>query len=142
MSRPTIGQMQRAHAKRMARVWTQFKEIPVTDKFITENKIFEHCQSMWVNSRFEVMCFAQATTMGAFMQVAVRRHADLDVITWEDMNRIKNEVFSPDSVALEMYPPADKQWKPAYPVRIMYVVPTTWDPPFGLHHPGAWGRNT
>jgi hypothetical protein len=141
MSRPTIPQMQRAHAKKMAKVWTSFVPITITDRMREDNPVLEKCHSMHGNSFFEVHCFACPSEIGGFMQVTVRRHADLEDITWEQLQRVKNELFGQGHTALELYPPKDQEWHPKVNVRILYICPVGWPVPFGLGLPTAWGQS-
>lgn len=133
--------MQRAHAKKMGRVWTSFREITITDKMRAETPLLAHCHGIWSNSRFQVDCYKVNSGIGGIMQCAIRGHADIWPITWDDLQRIKNEVFGPTAIAVELYPATDNEWRPMVNARIIYVVPSNWACPFGLQLAGAWGRN-
>ena len=133
--------MQRAAAKKAGKVWTAFTQIAVTDKMRDDSPLLKNAHSIYANSWFEVHCFACASSVGAWMQVTVRRHADVADITWEQMQKVKNELFGEASVALELYPAKNEEWKPAVNVRVMYITPVGWPIPFGLGTPTAWGRS-
>lgn len=141
MSRPTVGQMQRAAAKKAGKVWTAFTQIAITEKMRNDNLLLQNCYAIYANSRYEVHLFMQPSAVGAWMQCAVRSHADMWPIDWSILQRIKNEIFSPGALALELYPEQANEWPAKINVRIFYVAPTTFEIPFGLHLPGAWGRS-
>lgn len=141
MSRPTSNQVQRAAAKKMGKIWTAFRPIEITDKMRQDAVVLEHCHSMYGNSFFEVQCYPIVSPLGAFMQVTLRRHADIEDITWTQIQRVKNELFGQDSVALELYPKKNEEWHPAVNVRVIYICPVGWQVPFGLALPTSWGRS-
>lgn len=141
MSRPTTNQVQRAAAKKMGRVWTAFKEVPITDKMRSENPILEHCHSIYANSRYQADLYSVTSPLGAFMQVAVRSHADVWPITWDDLQRVRLELFGESATAIEIYPPNRYEWKPTVNVRVLWVCPTDWVPPIGIHIDTSWGRS-
>src|ERR1700722_2027487 len=105
MTRMSLAAKQRAVIKKMGREWTPFQPIEITDKMRKDNPVLEHCHSIHGNSRFEVQIFPCSTRIGGVMQMTVRRHADIEEITWDELQRCKDEVFGPNHTAMEIYPP-------------------------------------
>lgn len=130
---------QRHRLKTIGKVWSEWESIPVTEKMREDHKYLRNVHSVFRNSRYSVHMFACTTTLGAVMQVDVMPHLIKREIPWEDMQRIKAELFSPDAVALEVYPAAAIDMRIDSNVRIMWVMPVDWELPFGLHLPTAFG---
>jgi hypothetical protein len=131
---------QRTILKAAARHWTPFTQMGVTDEMRTNHPFLRHVHSIYSNSRFEVHLFACASSIGGVMQANVRRHGDIADITQDDMQRIKNELFSPEMTAVEIFPPAANVFKSGVKLRIMWILPEGYDLPFGLNKPTSWGR--
>lgn len=104
-----------------------------------EHKFLENCSAIYSNSRVEVQLFPCKSDIGATMQCNVRRHGDIDELTWRELQRIKTELFGEQAVAVEVFPAAEQEWKPTVEVRVLWILPTTWTIPFGLHLSTAWG---
>lgn len=131
---------QRTLMKAVARNWTPFVSMPVTDELKAKFPFLAHCSEIRSNSRFEAHLFNCDSTIGGVVQMNVRRHGDIAPITWDDLQRVKTEIFGPEATAVEVYPPPALEWGSRIPVRVLWVLPTTWEIPFGLHRAGAWGQ--
>lgn len=125
--------------KTIGKVWSAWESVTITDKMRDEHRYLKNVHSVFRNSRYAVHMFACATTLGAVMQVDVMPHHIKREIPYGDMQRIKAELFSPDAVALEVYPAAAIDMQIDANVRIMWVMPVDWVLPFGLHLPTAFG---
>lgn len=125
--------------KSLAREWTPFEQVPITDEMRKEHKLLRNCTSIFANSRFEVQLFAVETSIGGVMQMTIARHGQIEDATWEEIQRIVHEIFGPECVAVEIYPAYEHEWQTNTRVRIVWVLPSTYGLPFGLEKPGAWG---
>ncbi|MDR4306974.1 hypothetical protein IHQ68_10125 [Chelatococcus sambhunathii] len=59
------------------------------------------------NDRFSIICMEEKTSSGVFLQVVIYpKHIDLreGEPRWRDKQRIKNELFGEDTVAIEVMP--------------------------------------
>ena len=124
-----------------AKYWTKFEPVEVTLEMRGDYPLLKNVHSIYVNSRFEVQLFAVESSIGGVMQVGICRHGDIEPATWEEMQRIKTELFGPDAVAVEVYPSLVNEWKTKTGVRVLWVLPSTYTLPFGLEKIGAWGKN-
>jgi hypothetical protein len=59
------------------------------------------------NNRYTVMIYDNAeTTHGRAMQVLIQNHTDTPIVNhWRELQRIKNEIFGPETLAIEYFPP-------------------------------------
>jgi hypothetical protein len=140
MARASLARKNRERAKTVGRTWGDWQGRPFTEEEIQTHPHLRNCSLHYFNNRYDVTGFRCSSPIGGIWQVMVSRHYDLEPITWEELQRIKNECFGPHALALEMYPPADVEWKPQSNVRVLYVMPTDFIPPFGLHLESAWGN--
>lgn len=124
--------------KAIARHWTEFVQIPVTDEMLRINPLLKNAVGVYQNSRFQVELWNVASEVGGVVQLVARKHLG-DAITWDELFRIKNEIFTTQHTAVELYPPADSAWSIQKEVRILWVLPLSYVPPYGLHLAGAWG---
>jgi hypothetical protein len=99
------------------------------------------CSSILANSRFEVQLFNCASDIGGVVQMVVRRHGDIAKIEWDELQRIKNEIFGEEYSAVEFFPPKELEWHINREIRVLWVLPQSWVPPFGFHLSSAWGKN-
>lgn len=139
-SRPMKKVRQRTILKAHGRHWTPYERVVITDDMRTKHPHLLHCHSIYYNSRYECQLFACASPIGGVMQVNIRRHGDVAAVTQEDIKRTIFELFGPEAFAVEVYPPpaADTKFNPA--IRTLWILPATWELPFGLHTKTAWGR--
>lgn len=58
------------------------------------------------NNRYTVMIYDNAqTTHGPVIQVLIQKHTDTPIVNhWSEIQRIKNEIFGPETMAIEYFP--------------------------------------
>jgi len=135
----SIAAKQRARLKTIGKVWSVFEQIQVTDKLRAEHQYLRNVHSIYRNTVCSVHMFAVTTSIGAVMQCDLKPHLPDRILTWEECQRVKDELFSPDAVAMEMFPAASIAWRTKINVRVLYVMPVDWEVPWGLHLPTAFG---
>ena len=123
--------------KTIGREWSAWQEIPVTDEIRASSPHMAHVSRIFANSRFEAQCFTCATAMGGVAQLVVARHGHLEPVTWNDLQRVKNELFGVDALAVEVYP---REVVREMKIRILWILPEGTDLPYGLDKPSAWGN--
>lgn len=123
-----------------ARHWGQWQETPLTDAIRAEHPHLRHCMKIWANQRYECQLFPVQSSIGGIVQVGIIRHRDLAAIEWEELQRIVHELFGPEVTAVEVYPPYEYEVAMKSRLRVLWVLPTNWPLPFGLHLPTAWGK--
>ena len=137
-----MKQRERHRLKTIGKTVTPYTRIP--DSKLIElraaHDFLSNCYAIYTNSRCEVHCFPCATEIGAVMQVNIRRHGDLEELTWRELQDIKNEVFGSHTQAVEVFPEASEEWNPLAKVRVLWIMPTGWRLPFGLSMQTAWGK--
>lgn len=126
--------------KSYARTWTAFEPVSITEKMREEYPLLKHAFAIYANSRYEVQMFNVPSELGGLMQMVVSRHGNIEDITWEELQRIKIELFGPEREAIEVYPTIADEWIGVKHIRVLWILPTTWQLPFGLHKTGAWGK--
>ena len=139
MSRASLERKNRERAKTVGRTWGTWQSREVTAEMKSDYPHLIHCNAIWFNNRYEVQSFNCRSPLGGVVQLLVRRHFDIEEISWVEMQRIKRELFG-EVLALEMYPPAEIEWKSETALRVMWILPTNWESPFGLHLETAWGN--
>lgn len=135
----SLASKQRHRLKTIGKTWTAWTQIQVTDKMRQEHAYLLHCHSIYQNSRYRVVMFACTSPIGAVMQCDVSRHVSGDEIPWSDLQRLKAELFSPDAVALEVFPADAIEFKTEARFRVLWIMPTSYELPMGLHLPTAFG---
>jgi hypothetical protein len=124
--------------KTVAKEWTAWMEVPVTDEIRGSAPHMEHVAKIYANSRFEVQIYTVNTLVGGVSQVVIARHQHLEEITWNDVMRVKTELFGVGALAIEIYP---REVAPMMRIRILWVMPVGYELPCGLDKAGAWGNN-
>ena len=126
--------------KALARTWGEWKENAVTDEMKDKFPQLRHCYSIRSNNRYECQLFACNSPIGGIMQMNVIRHGDIEAISWDELQRIKHELFGPESVAIEVYPAMEHEWRTHLSLRVLWILPSGYVLPVGLEKPAAWGR--
>ena len=127
--------------KAVAKSWTAFSEILITDEMKRDHEHLRTCKSMFANSRYQAEVFECASAIGGVIQLVVRRHlAGIDPISWDDLQRCKNDLYGPNAVAVEVYPAQNEQWRINREVRVLWILPQNYSLPVGLHLESSWGR--
>lgn len=126
--------------KAYAREWGAWNEAPITDEMRQEFPHLMHVKHIWANQRYEVQAFAVDSSIGGIWQLGIIRHGDIAQITWGELQRIVHELYGPEVTAVEVYPPIVDEWQTKHNLRVLWILPATYELPFGLHRPGAWGK--
>lgn len=132
------AQRQRHRLKTVAKDWTPFLEVEVTDELRAAAPHLKNLWQRWTNSRFVVDLWKCPTTFGGVVQAAVARHGLLDFADWNEMERIRVELFGPDHIGVELH---ERGVNPGRHVRIMFILPAGYELEFGTDKPTAWGLN-
>lgn len=62
----------------------------------------------WLNNQYSVQAHRHRTILGRrATRLLIRRNDSAPVVAWHDMQRIKNELFGKDAVAIQVFPKAD-----------------------------------
>ena len=129
-----------AYLKALARTPGDWQRIGVTDEMRAQHKHLAHCAYIYSNNRVECQVFPIKTAIGGVNQLTCIRHGNIAELSWEELQRIVHELFGPEVTAVEVYPPLEHEWQTNLGLRVLWVLPSTWPLPFGLHLPGAWGQ--
>ena len=89
----------------------------------------------WVNNVVAVQTYNRDTAWGRVLHLAVRRHDETEIVGWDLLQRVKNEVVGEDRVALEVYPRATELLDLA-PMRHLFVLPEGFEMPLTIN--GRW----
>ena len=126
--------------KAYARQWTALEPVAITAEMRANWPLLKHCASVYANSRLEVHIYQLETEIGGVNQVTIVRHGQIEDVTWEDAQRAVHEIFGPEVTAVEIYPPYEYEWSTKLRIKVLWVLPYTWNLPVGLHFPNAWGK--
>jgi hypothetical protein len=141
MSYRSKSQRMKGAIKAAARSWSPFTTIPITDEMKNQHPHLRTAYAVYANSRYQAECFNCASDIGGVVQVVVRRHLPgMDPIPWDDLQRVVHDIYGANVCAVEVYPPLDMSWGINREVRVLWVLPEGYVPPFGFHLPTAWGR--
>lgn len=123
------NRQQRRYAKKLSR--TGYKRGQWGDWDVRDDNGFyqgkQEFLAAWVNNVFSVQVFKE----DRFKRVGVRRHDESTVVTWSDLQRIKNELFGADVLAVQVLPPESKLVDAAN-IYWFYVYPDDEILPFRL----------
>lgn len=131
------GQRMKYAIRRAAKEWSAWREVPVTDELRQKHAILEHCSKIYANSRCEVRLFNLGSAIGGIVHVIVARHGLVDYVTVNELQRVKNELFGIDKLAVEIYPTGVTDLGKT---RHLWVLPAGYDLPYGLEKPNAFGE--
>lgn len=89
--------------------WDKFED--VTEKAIARAKILRPNEPpptdrrIYTNNKYIVQCFENKKVLGVkATKVMIRRCDEAAIHNWQDLYRIKNELFGDERVAIEVYP--------------------------------------
>jgi hypothetical protein len=89
-------------------------------------------QNACLNEVYSVQFFVAETAWGTVDHLMIRRHDEGTDVPWHDKQRIKDELLGSDRIAVEVYP-ARKDLVDAANIYHLWVLPTGFSLPFGLH---------
>lgn len=87
--------------------------------------------AVWANGKYAVLIREVKSPWGPVQHAAISTLASTD-IPWRDKQRIKNELFGPERVAIEVFP-AESQMVDGANMYHLWVLPPGTALPFGLH---------
>lgn len=88
--------------------WSEWEEQSEND-LVTMAKFPKGLERAWKNSRYVVQAFKpRDTAWGTFIKVGIRRNDEAAVRSWSEIQRIKNELFGEEAVAIEFFPAESK----------------------------------
>jgi len=143
MARSSIFRKQRNQVKALGRFWGDWTAVDVTEEMKVSNPLLRFASNVFTNNRYQVDVFPFACPgIGGIQQLCVTRHMDVEEITWDELQRIKAELFGDDVTAIEQFPAEHLSWKIQRKVRVLWILPRDYVLPFGLHFEEAWGGAT
>jgi len=131
---------QTALLKALARNPGEWKEKEVTDDMRRDFPHLLYCERVWFNNKHECQAFKVLSPIGGVWQLNVVRHGNLESTDWQEKQKIVHDLFGPEVYAVEIYPPIEHEWRTNLKISVLWVLPSTWALPFGLHVAGAWGK--
>lgn len=98
----TNRQRRIAAEKELKKEITHFSEIDLS----TVSFIPKGMTRAYRNTRYTVMVYDNSpTTKGGAIRVMVQNHTDTQIVMhWDELQKIKNQIFGPEAVAVEYYP--------------------------------------
>lgn len=129
----------RQRLKTLAKSWGEWEERkPSKEEAAPFGLSPDFC---YLNNRYHVQVYMVQTEWGMMAQMTIGRHGDLAPITWDELQRIKDELAGEDETAVEVYPAAENLVNKAN-LRHLWILPDGFALPFGLHLPNAWGKES
>lgn len=83
------------------------------------------------NNMYIVQCFKKETGWGVIDHLMCRRNDESATHSWQELQRIKNEVMGEDRTAVEIYPSVNKLVDDAN-IYHLWVLPEKFSLPFSL----------
>lgn len=71
------------------------------------------------------------TCIGVISWLTVRRADGTEIQSWDELQRVKNEIAGPERLAVEFYPPQANVIN-LENLRHLWVLPPGWVAPFGM----------
>jgi len=123
------------------RPWKPWRKGPVPREWRGEARLERMAQDgylagvtqTWANEWFAVMARPVATPWGEVTHVLIRDLPNTPVRDWNDLMRIKDELFGAWTVAVEVYPSRRDVIDEANMTHL-WILPEGFALPFGLHH--------
>lgn len=115
----------------------EWERVHVTEDDLRHYPAMRNLVAAWRNDLYSVQRYDNETSIGLVIQLTVRSHHGR-LIGWDDLQRVKNDIVGEAAMAVEVYPPAEQVVDQA-PMRHLWVLPQSFDLPFGLHRPECWG---
>jgi hypothetical protein len=86
----------------------------------------------YTNGFYVVMVFQQQTAWGLIEDAMVQRYDAAPIRSWNELQRIKNELFGKERTAVEVYP-AESDLCDVANIYHLWILPEGFHLPFGLH---------
>ena len=135
-----MARKNRERAKTIGRTAGDWQERTITPELIEQFPQLRNCKNIWFNNRVEVQSYECRSPIGGIVQLMIRRHYDLEELSWSELQKIKRELFG-DVLAVEMFPQSQVAWNTETKMRVLWIMPLDYEAPFGLHRPEAWGNH-
>lgn len=108
-----------------------YRELSIARDYPTRMQLKRAC----LNLVYSVQFFERESTWGMVDHLIIRRHDEGLLFPWSDLQRIKDELISPERVAVEVFPPRSQLVDDAN-CRHLWILPEGFTLPFGLHIEG------
>lgn len=136
----SVWGVSKSQLRRLAKTWGEWEERDVQQEAIRLGyEVAANIKTSFCNNRYHVQVYEIFTNWGIVQQASLGRHGDIEPITWDELQRIKNELFGEDKTAIEVYP-TTKHLVCQAPMRHLWILPGGFELPFGLHLKSAWGK--
>jgi hypothetical protein len=112
--------------------WGEWLRGPLPALWTPKMEALRGVTDTYRNRFFAVLVAPVETRWGTVTHLMIRRHDGQMPRAWRDLQRIKNELTSPDRVAVEVYP-AEGQVVDVANMAHLWVLPDGVGLPFGLH---------
>jgi len=109
----------------------RFVQVPIPTHLLASFPACGHCESFWVNRSHSVQVYHVASDWGDLLHLMVRRHDELPIRSWAEMQSIKNEIVGAERTAVEVFP-AESQLVDSANMYHLWVLPGGFDLPFSL----------
>jgi len=84
----------------MKKGWNNFTVVPDHEIPLSSNSP----DKVYKNNIYIVQVFNKDTSWGPMKKALIRRNDEAPIHSWQDLQRVKNEIFGPERIALEVYP--------------------------------------
>lgn len=98
--------------RRQKKEWNEFKD--VTQEAIKKHLLLKPDSAfrpdrVFVNNRYIVQVFTnKLRDFKLYDKILIRRSDSQPIYSWQDLFRIKNEIFGPEVEAIQFFPPVSK----------------------------------
>jgi hypothetical protein len=123
-----------------------WQELPIDDALLTRFPALRRIARALRNDFWIVQVFFFSSELGGMTHLAVRSVAETRPgsgsglePSWQDLQRIKNELCGEDAEAVQVYPRQSDVTDQANMYHL-FVIPQKWPLPFGLHRENGFVR--
>jgi hypothetical protein len=111
--------------------WSPLEEVEATRMVRAHDFGLSGLRRAWTNNVYAVQLFEHESEWGPIDHLMINRHDSAASRSWADFQRIKEELFGPERVAVEVYPPASELVDQANMYHL-WILPAGFRLPFGL----------
>ena len=101
-------------------------------RFIEDKKLLKGMKCFYVNNFVSVQVCPVQTDWGKVQRLGIRRHDEKPNLTWKEKQRIKNELFGDELIALEVFPKQSELIDQANMIWL-WVLPADFDLPLSIN---------
>ncbi|MFA4971545.1 MAG: hypothetical protein WC683_02950 [bacterium] len=115
--------------KLMRQGWSEWERVPRPDP--AKYPSLRNVEAVFKNNVYVVQIVYHVTEWGTVERLMIRRNDEAPVRSWQELQRVKNEIVGEDRVAIEVFP-AQAELVDHANLYHLWVLPKGFTLPFGM----------